>query len=471
MKKFIEFIKKKWLIDTTKTFLLIALLIIAFIAIHIGMNRLNLSPIDVTESKLYSLTEESKNKIKDVSSNVTIYFFGVDEDAAIVNFAKQYTKVNDKISVQAVNYSENPDLYQDYGVSEDNTVIIVQAPEQYKLLVEDDFTDYDYATGESTDLTEQKITNAILDTTANEKPVLYFLTGHNESEKITRFQAYLSNEINEIKTLNLLSDSFPEDCDCLIIANPTSDFQDSETNLIIDYINKGGNILWLNGAPQEEYPNIQKVLSLYGASIPNGTIRETSASRIIGVSSYFTPDVSYHKITQNFSSSNAILLFDSSRIDIVDDETLDSLNVTATPFIKSSDTSYFRTDYSNTSQTKADNEEEGPFNIGVEFTKKIDNNESKLILYSDLKFATDSITIGNSTQIPLRLFNNKDLLLNTVAYLTDREDAITIRKDTGAVSYTATQQQDLIIRLIIFIVPLLLIVLGFVIWLIRRRKK
>ena len=208
MKKFIEFIKKKWLIDTTKTFLLIALLIIAFIAIHIGMNRLNLSPIDVTESKLYSLTEESKNKIKDVSSNVTIYFFGVDEDAAIVNFAKQYTKVNDKISVQAVNYSENPDLYQDYGVSEDNTVIIVQAPEQYKLLVEDDFTDYDYATGESTDLTEQKITNAILDTTANEKPVLYFLTGHNESEKITRFQAYLSNEINEIKTLNLLSDSF-----------------------------------------------------------------------------------------------------------------------------------------------------------------------------------------------------------------------------------------------------------------------
>ena len=99
MKKFIEFIKKKWLIDTTKTFLLIALLIIAFIAIHIGMNRLNLSPIDVTESKLYSLTEESKNKMKDVSYNVTIYFFGVDEDAAIVNFAKQYTKVNDKISV------------------------------------------------------------------------------------------------------------------------------------------------------------------------------------------------------------------------------------------------------------------------------------------------------------------------------------------------------------------------------------
>lgn len=475
MKKFIEIIKKKWLIDTSKTFILVALCIIVFLAINIGVKRLGLTPIDVTSSKLYSLSDESKEKIKEVSLNVSIYFFGIEDDTSVVSLAKQYSKVNDKITVEVVDSSERPDLIEKYGVTDDAQGIVVQAPDRFKVLSTSDFTDYDYSTGESTDLTEQKLTNAIIDTTISKKPTLYFLSGHGESSKLVRLQTYLANEVNDVETLDLLTTSFPDNCDCLIIASPTKDFGDIETDQIINYINNGGKILWINDN-SSTYPNTQKILDLYGAKLTSGTVRETDDSKMILYSnSYIVPNISYHKITSQLATSGSLAFVDSCRIDVADDDILSSLGVSATPFIKSSSTSYFRTDYTNTSSDKADSEESGPFNLGVEFTKLINNKESKLILYSNAKFATDSINVSNGTQtqsiVPILLYNNKDLLLNSVAYLTDREDSITIRKNTGSVTYTATDSEDLMIRIIIFVFPIIIILLGFIVWFTRRRKK
>ena len=81
------------------------------------------------------------------------------------------------------------------------------------------------------------------------------------------------------------------------------------------------------------------------------------------------------------------------------------------------------------------------------------------------------IKSGNTQLKLINLYDNKDLILNSIAYLTDRGDTIRIRKDTGYVTYTATQKQDNIVRLIIFVVPLIIIIFGIVIWQIRRRKK
>ena len=118
-----------------------------------------------------------------------------------------------------------------------------------------------------------------------------------------------------------------------------------------------------------------------------------------------------------------------------------------------------------------ENEETGSFNIGVEFTKKIGNNTSKLVLYSDVKFATDLLSLEDRDIQPIISYYNNDLLLNTTAYLTEREDAITIRKSTDSVTYSATDTEDYVIRLIIFIFPLIIILIGLIVWLFRRYKK
>ena len=55
MKKLIENLKKKWLIDTSKTAILILILFAIFIGINVLVQKLDLQDIDVTKNKLLTL--------------------------------------------------------------------------------------------------------------------------------------------------------------------------------------------------------------------------------------------------------------------------------------------------------------------------------------------------------------------------------------------------------------------------------
>ena len=69
------------------------------------------------------------------------------------------------------------------------------------------------------------------------------------------------------------------------------------------------------------------------------------------------------------------------------------------------------------------------------------------------------------------LYNNKDIILNSISHLTERTNTITIRKDDDSETYTVTAQQNSIIKMIIFSVPVMLIIIGIIVWIIRKRKR
>ena len=72
----------------------------------------------------------------------------------------------------------------------------------------------------------------------------------------------------------------------------------------------------------------------------------------------------------------------------------------------------------------------------------------------------------------LYLEDNKDFMLNSIAYLTDQDESITIRKDyTSISSFTATDKQKAVIMKIVFMIPIGIILFGFVVWQVRKRKK
>ena len=124
----------------------------------------------------------------------------------------------------------------------------------------------------------------------------------------------------------------------------------------------------------------------------------------------------------------------------------------------------------------SDDDTKGNYVLGETLVKQInDNTKATLVAYSNAFFATNyTMQVGNSYTYPIYLRNNKDLLLNTIAYLSDREDSISIRKQTGTeyVSFeTASGKQDLIVRIIIFAIPLVLIITGIIISIVRKRKK
>lgn len=486
--KFIQTIKKKWLINGTKTLILVALLILIFIAINMWTQSLNLNPIDLSQDKLYTLTDESQEKVKNIQKDVNIYFVEYEEGDSNFDLAKQYTNANEKIKVEIVNASSRPDLASKYGLETGNQGIIVECGDKYKVLTSSDLVTYDTSTYETISIAEQKLTSAIKSVTSDVIPKVYFLEGYSEfslSSNMQYLNIYLANEVNEIKTLDLLSSGkVPDDCDTLVITTPSKDFDEIATNAIIDYINSGKNILWLNAAltKQTDMPNVAKILAMYGVKpFEKGVIRETDSSKMIsGSADLIKPEIEYSTITKDIYNTTGLIFLNATKINLVDETALEELKVSKTELLHASDASYFRTDFTIQTNSIADNEEKGKFLIGAELSKTVSSaNEetgekekmSKLVIYGENYFITDyQINSSYSTGI-IQLAYNKDLVLNSMSYLVNRQEDITARKNTGTVTYTATEQQDIIIRVVIFAVPILIIIAGIIVWIIRRRKK
>ncbi|MCI8470255.1 MAG: GldG family protein [Clostridia bacterium] len=485
--KFIEIIKKKWLINGSKTFLLIAIIVAIFIAINILMQKLELTPIDFSQEKLFTLTEESKERVKNINKDVNIYFIGYTDDDMTLDLAKQYKKVNEKIIAEAIDINNRPDLANKYGIESGTQGIIVECGEKSKVLTANDLVTYDTTTYETISIAEEKLTSSILNVTSDEIPKVYFLQGYSDYTLTTNMNylnMYLENEVNEIVTLNILSEGkVPEDCKTLVITTPNKDFDDVATNAIKDYINQGGNILWLNSAitQAKEIPNINSILAIYGINpFEVGRIIETDASKMVsGAPNIIFPTIEYSTITKTQYNTNGVVLIDATKIN-VDEDKLEELKVQKTDLLTTSETSFFRTNYTISSVNQQEGEASGEFIVGAELEKTItEANEetgdskktSKIVVIGENIFASD-YPLTQSSQYPIIAeVNNKDIVLNSIAYLVDREEDITGRKSTGTVTYTATELQDVIVKIIIFIVPIMIIILGIVVWQIRRRKK
>ena len=485
--KFIQTIKRNWLINGTKTLILVLIIVAIFITINVVMHNLELTPLDFSQEQLYTLTDETKERVKDIDKDVHIYFIGYTDESSDVDLAKQFNKANERIVAEAVNIENRPDLAEKYGIETGTSGIIVECGENSKVLTASDLVTYDMSTYETISIAEEKLTSAIMSVTADTIPKIYFLEGYSDftlTSNMYYFSMYLQNEINEIDTLNILSTGkVPDDCNTLVITTPNKDFDDVTTNAILDYINSGRNILWLNAAitEDEEMPNVNKILAEYGINpFQVGIIRETDPSKMVVESpDVIMPDVQYSTITKDIYNLTTPIFINATKINI-NEEALEELNVQKTDLLLTSDGSYFRTNFNINSDDPTDDEETGEFIVGAELDKTIaEANEetgenavvSKLVIYGENAFVSDYQLIASSQYSGFMLGGNRDLVLNSLAYLVDREDDITVRKSTGTVTYTATEQQDTIVRAVIFTVPAIIILIGIIVWQVRRRKK
>ena len=276
----------------------------------------------------------------------------------------------------------------------------------------------------------------------------------------------------------------PEACDVLVVANPQKDFTDIETQKIQTYINNGGKIIWLQDPyinivnyDPANFKNINSILDQFGISFSKGLVCEQNADNMVyGVSDLIMPNLVYNDIVKDLYTDGKIIMADAGKINVASSDKLKELGVTSSTFIKTSDKAFYKEKFDENAVTisKSEGDEEGTFSLGEILTKKINDEKSAtLVAYSNAFFATNiPIQLGQAQTTPLLLRNNKDILLNTVAYLSNREDAIRIRKDTGRVTFdTPTETQSTIVRTIIYGVPIAIICVGIIVTIFRRRRK
>ena len=87
-------IRKRWLTSTTQTLILVFVLCAAFLAINLYCQSIELPEIDVTENKIYTLSDSSKDAIKKINKDVKIYAYGYEENANLISLIKQYIAEN-----------------------------------------------------------------------------------------------------------------------------------------------------------------------------------------------------------------------------------------------------------------------------------------------------------------------------------------------------------------------------------------
>ncbi len=473
--------KGRLLVSGIVTTLLVLIIIDIYILVNIGLEKITLPEFDFTENKIFTLSEETKTKLENLENEVKITFINYEDSNSVIKVAERYVLLNNKITIERINdLASRRDLMEEYSLDATDSLIVISSGERKTTLSEYDLYTYDYSTYETIDTTEEAFTNAILDVITTDKPKVYFMANHVQYQAEYYFYTIMSliqDDANEVDTVDILSTgSIPEDCDTLVITTLSEDITEFEKDKIIEYINKGGELLILNGPniTGKNLTNFQLVLDQYGVTIEEGVIYEGSSSNMLnGYPDFIIEKIQSSSLTEGLNMNLNICLLDAASIKF-NEEKKEELNVEYEELAYTSNKAFIRTNLQLNEISKTDSDsEEAEFVVGGIVNKKIDdNNSSKLIIFGNELFVSDmQLTINGYIYIMAELYNNYDVVLNSIAYLNEREDIITIRKDYDTVAYTATELQNNIVMAIIFIIPLVIIIIGIIVWQVRRRKK
>lgn len=471
----------KWLRQTSLTVLIILIIIAACIGLNLFVENANLADFDFTQDKIYSLSDTSKQMAKSIDKEIEMILINMPE--AQQDFAKKYNSENDKIKVEIVgNATDRTDLADKYNLTTESSAIVIKSGDKEKIIYSSELYTVDYTTYETKDITEEVLTNALIDVTTEQKPIIYNLIGHNKysTDYFYYIQQDLIDEAYEFKDLNLLTTgNVPEDCSVLMITTLSEDITEAERDAILDYIKTGGKIILFSdpNSTGKSMPNFQKILDEYGVSISEGVMLEQDSDRML----YSTPSAilitvsPYTSVTSGTNMNINACFMTSGRIDVKDSEELEKLGVEMETLATTGPNSFYRTDYSIEEASKTESDEDvGNATVGALMKKKInDDVTSELIVYANNIFITN-LRISISSQYysyALDFYNNEDLAINSIAYLTDRDNMIVIRKDVETSTYTVTEKQNIIILSIIFAIPAIIIIIGIIVWQVRRRKK
>ena len=454
-----------------------ALAVVANLAVDALPTRI--TSVDCSYSKLYSITKDTKKTMKKLKSDVTIYVLAAEKskDAQIDSMLERYKDLSGHIRVKYVNPKSKPYFYKDYtdNAPTSNSLIVV-SDKRSKVIDYYDIYDYqsnmDYSTySYNNELkgfdAEGQITSAIAYVTSENLPVMYTLEGHGEQEIDSTIKEDIEKANMEIKSLNLLTEgSVPEDAGCLLIDSPTTDISEDEKTALIDYLENGGKAMIFSDYTGEKMENFDAVLENYGVSRVDGLVFEGDAQHYAAQMPYYlVPTVNSTDITSDVSSSGYYILMPYAQVIQKSDDVRDTVNIES--LLTTSDSAYSKTDLNSGSLEKEDGDVEGPFDLGVSITETVDDDKETRIIY----YSTSNLLQSQINQMVSG--GNEKLVMTSLSSLVDTEDSTTVSIPSKSleVSYLTLTAYDASFWKIctIGLIPGVFLLIGFMIWLKRRK--
>lgn len=415
--------------------------------------------IDTTEMGRFSLSDQTIKVLDGLEKDVKAFAFFQGIDVRISDLLDDYAYRTKKFSYEFIDPDKKPELAKAYNVDKYSTIVLVCG-------------DRDEMVEENT---EQGITNAILKVTREERKGIYFLEGHGERnlENIEREGYSTAKEAIEdqnylVKKLNIAAeDSIPRDCAAIIVASPRVKPFDRELELLEEYLEGGGSMLvMLDPGPAE---SLEGFLSGWGVKVGHDLVVDASGvGRLFGVGPTIPLISNYesHPITEGF---NIMTFFPQCRS--VDRIAEPPKGTVVTSLAKTTKNSWAETDHEGTRfEFDEGNDTRGPVSVAVAVTKDVTGGKpasgeegeeakktARLVVYGDADFASNSYFNASG---------NADLFLNTISWLVEEEDLISIRPkepEDRRLTLTAGQTKG-IFYFSIVIMPLAIIGIGILVW-------
>lgn len=433
--------------------------------------------IDCSATKLYSLTGDTKDRVSKLDEDITIYVLNSkkSKDAKIDETINRYKDFSSHIKVKYVDPATSPKFYQDYTDTTPTTnSLIIESKNRSKVIDYNDIYEYDsssyyYGYQSQSSITgydaEGQITSAIEYVTmdADELPVIYQITGHNETEIGSNFQSVVSKANANLKSLELFNEEkVPEDATAIIINSPTVDFNEEDAQKVIDYLNGGGKALIVGCyAYNDELTNFNKILAAYNVSFKTGVVAENDSSKYYQNPLYLLPTVETTDYTSD-ATDGYVFLAGSCAISYPEDTD----DVTYTKLLSTSDSAVLKKDWKNITTSKAeDADENGPFTTGLAVNDS--STGASIVVFGTPYVVDDSYDNAVSG-------NNADMFKDVITSMTGNVElasSVIPVKDYTLSNITINTLQAVVTGLIIMIaVPILLIIIGIVVWAMRRKK-
>jgi ABC-type uncharacterized transport system involved in gliding motility auxiliary subunit len=447
-----------------------AVSIIAFAAILIFLQTLasrHSARFDLTSNKRFSLSLQTDKILKNLSKDVRFScFFKSDapQKAQLADLFKEFAAVNPRVKYAFIDPDKDPVAAKRYEIREYGTIVAESGGAEERI----------------SEITEEKITNAILKVTRETKKVLYCLVGHGE-KSIDDTQAVGLNQMKQaiesegyaIKNLLTLRDSIPSDCTVLMVPGPEKDIFPAEREMIDCFLSEGGKLLLLVD-PVTDLPQIDSLVASFGIEITNSIIIDRFGKLLAG--NYLTPIVNKygkHPITEDFRHAS---FFPQARAFVL---TKNKPKGVQTQVLASTgESAYAETNIDDVLKGKTQYESAedimGPVDVAVVATKEGSPRPAvigptnkarygRIVAFGDSDFASNAY---------LGLSGNRDLIMNAIGWLAEEEDLVSVRAKNPVSQPVVlnVRQGRIVFWLPVVGLPALIAVIGVLVLINRRRS-
>ena len=460
--------------------------------------------LDLTDSQLFTLSPQSRELVSNLPETMKVWLFSKEQNLQDKELLDNYHRQSQQFKFEYIDPQLKPGIAEKFGVKDYGEVYLeFQNKRQVVQII-----------SENERLSEVKLTARLQQITSSKTAKIYFLQGHGE-HPLSASKGAISQAIQGLIDKNFITSGLnlaeqpqvPDDAAVIVVAGPQKELLIGEVTALQNYLNRGGNLLLM--IDPNTNPKIDTILKDWGVRLDNRLAIDTSGANLqLGPAAILVTEYGQHPITKDFGKNISVYpLTRPLEIDSVSG--IESMVLLKTkPYPSSwaeSDQKSEKLEFNEGKDLK------GPLTLGVALTRKLSNQtsptptpiptnsptpiptnsptpiptnsptpiptnsptpipinspatakESRLVVFGNSNFAVDGL-FGQQL--------NGDVFLNSVSWLSQQDQqllSIRPKEPKNRRIIISTFQANLLTISALFLLPLIGLVTGFIIWWKRR---